>query len=55
MAGSSVWYHLLSGTKVFLLALPTPANLAAYEAWAGSECQVRPQPQGCKVTLNREP
>ncbi|KAK9821418.1 hypothetical protein WJX81_001843 [Elliptochloris bilobata] len=39
MAGSAVWYHLLSGRKVFLLAPPTPANLAAYEAWAGSERQ----------------
>jgi len=39
--GSSVWYHLLSGTKVFLLAPPTAANLAAFEAWASSPKQAR--------------
>lgn len=42
MAGSAVWYHVVSGRKVFLLAPPTAANLAAYEAWAGSERQARP-------------
>jgi F-box/leucine-rich repeat protein 10/11 len=25
--GSSVWYHVLSGYKVFYTAPPTPANL----------------------------
>ena len=39
--GSSVWYHLLSGTKVFLLAPPTEANLAAFQAWASSPKQAR--------------
>ena len=31
--GTSVWYHLLFGAKVFLLAPPTPAVLSAYEAF----------------------
>lgn len=39
--GSAVWYHLLSGTKVFLLAPPTAANLAAFESWAASPAQAR--------------
>ena len=39
--GSSVWYHLLSGTKVFLLAPPTEGNLAAFQAWASSPAQAR--------------
>ena len=39
--GSSVWYHLLSGTKVFLLAPPTEGNLAAFQAWASSPKQAR--------------
>ena len=39
--GSAVWYHLLSGTKVFLLAPPSAANLAAFEAWAASPAQAR--------------
>lgn len=42
--GSSVWYHLIFGRKVFLLAPPTPTNLREYEAWASSELQVSPQP-----------
>jgi len=31
--GTSVWYHLLRGEKIFWLIPPTPANLKAYEAW----------------------
>ena len=31
--GTSVWYHLLFGATVFLLAPPTPAVLSAYEAF----------------------
>lgn len=38
--GSSVWYHVISGRKTFLLVPPTPPNLAAFEAWASSEKQV---------------
>nr|GAT57580.1 jumonji superfamily protein [Mycena chlorophos] len=38
-AGSSVYYHILSGSKVFYFIKPTPANLAAYEKWSGTELQ----------------
>jgi hypothetical protein len=41
--GSSVWYHLLSGRKVFLLAPPSAPNLAAFEAWASSPAQGAPR------------
>ncbi|KAI5117638.1 hypothetical protein M0805_008445 [Coniferiporia weirii] len=38
-AGSSVYYHIHSGAKTFYFIRPTPANLAAYERWSGSELQ----------------
>ncbi|KAG9089737.1 JmjC domain-containing histone demethylation protein 1, partial [Ceratobasidium sp. 392] len=38
-AGSSVYYHILRGSKVFYFVRPTPANLNAYEKWSGSENQ----------------
>ncbi|KAI0086684.1 Clavaminate synthase-like protein [Irpex rosettiformis] len=38
-AGSSVYYHILHGSKVFYFIRPTAANLAAYERWSGSEVQ----------------
>ncbi|CAE6420679.1 unnamed protein product [Rhizoctonia solani] len=38
-AGSSVYYHILKGSKVFYFVEPTPANLNAYEKWSGSENQ----------------
>ncbi|KIK63840.1 hypothetical protein GYMLUDRAFT_71958 [Collybiopsis luxurians FD-317 M1] len=38
-AGSSVYYHIMHGTKVFYFIKPTPANLAAYERWSGTEIQ----------------
>lgn len=38
-AGSSVYYHIHSGAKIFYFIRPTPANLAAYERWSGSELQ----------------
>ncbi|KAF8840982.1 Clavaminate synthase-like protein [Paxillus ammoniavirescens] len=38
-AGSSVYYHILRGCKVFYFIRPTPANLAAYERWSGTELQ----------------
>ncbi|KAH7889882.1 hypothetical protein F5I97DRAFT_1848318 [Phlebopus sp. FC_14] len=38
-AGSSVYYHILHGIKVFYFIRPTPANLAAYERWSGTELQ----------------
>ena len=31
--GTSVWYSVLSGVKVFLLAPPTKSNLMTYEQW----------------------
>ncbi|KAH9925328.1 uncharacterized protein B0H18DRAFT_1009704 [Fomitopsis serialis] len=38
-AGSSVYYHILHGTKVFYFIRPTAANLHAYERWSGTEMQ----------------
>jgi hypothetical protein len=37
--GSSVWYHVVSGRKVFLAFPPTAANTSAFERWASSEEQ----------------
>ena len=37
--GSSVWYHVISGSKYFALAPPTPHNLKAFAAWASSSKQ----------------
>lgn len=31
--GTSVWYHILRGSKVFWLIPPTPPNLEMYENW----------------------
>ena len=31
--GTSVWYHVVTGSKVFLLTPPTPSNLKEYESW----------------------
>lgn len=31
--GTSVWYHVLSGSKKFCLVAPTQQNLAIYEEW----------------------
>uniref|UniRef100_A0AAR2J0Y8 [histone H3]-dimethyl-L-lysine(36) demethylase n=1 Tax=Pygocentrus nattereri TaxID=42514 RepID=A0AAR2J0Y8_PYGNA len=31
--GTSVWYHILRGAKVFWLIPPTPQNLELYENW----------------------
>ncbi|KAF9510800.1 hypothetical protein BS47DRAFT_1299804 [Hydnum rufescens UP504] len=38
-AGSSVYYHILKGSKIFYFIRPTAANLAAYEKWSGSDMQ----------------
>ena len=35
--GSSVWYHLVKGDKVFYLIEPTDENLRAYEQWYGQK------------------
>ncbi|EDV29726.1 uncharacterized protein TRIADDRAFT_19587 [Trichoplax adhaerens] len=37
--GSSVWYHVLKGEKVFYLIEPTPENLITYEQWVSSKLQ----------------
>ncbi|XP_035224740.1 lysine-specific demethylase 7B-like, partial [Stegodyphus dumicola] len=37
--GTSVWYHILRGEKLFFLIQPTPANLALYEHWMASSNQ----------------
>ena len=37
--GSSVFYHVLSGKKVFYFIEPTPTNLQKYEEWNKSESQ----------------
>ena len=37
--GTSVFYHLLYGQKVFYLIEPTPENLAIYEGWSTSTLQ----------------
>ncbi|XP_058252869.1 lysine-specific demethylase 7B isoform X2 [Hemibagrus wyckioides] len=37
--GTSVWYHVLWGEKVFYLIKPTPNNLALYEEWSSSPNQ----------------
>ncbi|KAG6910882.1 hypothetical protein DXG01_006565 [Tephrocybe rancida] len=38
-AGSSVYYHILSGSKIFYFIRPTSENLVAYERWSGTELQ----------------
>uniref|UniRef100_A0A8B9LG33 Lysine demethylase 7A n=1 Tax=Astyanax mexicanus TaxID=7994 RepID=A0A8B9LG33_ASTMX len=37
--GTSVWYHVLWGEKIFYLIEPTKANLALYESWSSSPNQ----------------
>uniref|UniRef100_A0A8C3AZT4 Lysine-specific demethylase 7A n=1 Tax=Cyclopterus lumpus TaxID=8103 RepID=A0A8C3AZT4_CYCLU len=37
--GTSVWYHVLWGEKIFYLIKPSPVNLALYEAWSSSPNQ----------------
>ncbi|XP_046729162.1 lysine-specific demethylase 7A isoform X2 [Silurus meridionalis] len=37
--GTSVWYHVLWGEKVFYLIEPTKTNLALYESWSSSANQ----------------
>ena len=39
--GTSVWYHVVSGQKVFLLVPPNKQNLEAYESWLCSANQAR--------------
>ncbi|XP_031650505.1 histone lysine demethylase PHF8 isoform X1 [Oncorhynchus kisutch] len=37
--GTSVWYHVLQGEKIFYLISPTTANLALFEHWSSSSNQ----------------
>ncbi|XP_051865022.1 histone lysine demethylase PHF8 isoform X5 [Pristis pectinata] len=37
--GTSVWYHVLKGEKIFYLIRPTSANLALFECWSSSNNQ----------------
>lgn len=37
--GSSVWYHVVRGEKVFLACPPSPTNLKRFKSWAGSSKQ----------------
>uniref|UniRef100_A0A6J0U678 Lysine-specific demethylase 7A isoform X1 n=1 Tax=Pogona vitticeps TaxID=103695 RepID=A0A6J0U678_9SAUR len=37
--GTSVWYHVLWGEKIFYLIKPTDENLAKYESWSSSVTQ----------------
>ncbi|XP_003738948.2 lysine-specific demethylase PHF2, partial [Galendromus occidentalis] len=37
--GSSVWYHVLQGEKVFYLIRPTEDNLVKYERWMAAKDQ----------------
>ncbi|KAM6986360.1 lysine-specific demethylase 7B-like isoform 1-T1 [Aplochiton taeniatus] len=37
--GTSVWYHVLWGEKIFYVIKPTQTNLALYEAWSSSSNQ----------------
>lgn len=39
MGGTSVWYHILRGEKIFWLAPPTEANFRIYEKWTLSGSQ----------------
>ncbi|XP_060619275.2 histone lysine demethylase PHF8 isoform X1 [Anolis sagrei] len=37
--GTSVWYHVLRGEKIFYLVRPTTANLTLFETWSSSSNQ----------------
>ncbi|XP_005085969.1 histone lysine demethylase PHF8 isoform X2 [Mesocricetus auratus] len=37
--GTSVWYHVLKGEKIFYLIRPTSANLTLFECWSSSSNQ----------------
>ncbi|XP_040001625.1 lysine (K)-specific demethylase 2Aa isoform X6 [Xiphias gladius] len=62
--GTSVWYHILRGSKVFWLIPPTPQNLELYENWVlsgkqgdvflgdrASDCQRIELKQGCTFII----
>lgn len=35
--GSSVWYHVLRGVKIFFMMPPSPKNMRAFEKWSKAE------------------
>ena len=37
--GTSVWYHVLRGKKVFFFVPPTPKNLRLFQEWSSSPTQ----------------
>lgn len=37
--GTSVWYHVLRGEKIFYFIKPTTANLTLYQQWMTSSNQ----------------
>lgn len=37
--GTSVWYHVLRGEKIFYLIRPTTANITLYQQWMTSSNQ----------------
>ncbi|XP_046745971.1 histone lysine demethylase PHF8-like isoform X1 [Diprion similis] len=37
--GTSVWYHVLRGEKIFYLVRPSPANIQLYQHWMCSSSQ----------------
>jgi hypothetical protein len=41
LGGTSVWYHMFDGRKVFLLIPPTPTNLDLYRCWTSSPSQAQ--------------
>jgi Jumonji helical domain/AT hook motif len=41
LGGTSFWYHLVCGSKNFVLIEPTKLNLQVYESWAGKENKER--------------
>ncbi|XP_042340243.1 lysine (K)-specific demethylase 2Aa isoform X2 [Plectropomus leopardus] len=62
--GTSVWYHILRGSKVFWLIPPTPQNLELYENWVlsgkqgdvflgdrATDCQRIELKQGCTFII----
>lgn len=54
-AGTSVYYHILQGSKTFLFIPPTPANLNRYSEWCKSSNQsTRFLADECKDTFKVE-
>ena len=59
--GTSVWYHVLQGEKVFYLIEPTPQHLSIYEQWMSCPDQseiflpdLLNDPTKCKMLILRQ-